>query len=391
VKLPAERLAARWLRLRLPRRSIRLRLTLLYGGLILLSGAALLAITFLLVKRATVPERAKTIVRQGAIPNPLPRNLQQQVQLAVAHQHASDLNQLLIQSGIALAILAVIAVALGWLVAGRVLRPLSTITATARRLSASNLHERLALQGPDDELKDLGDTLDELLDRLEASFVAQRQFVANASHELRTPLTLQRTLVQVALAGLDADADSLREMGEEVLATGERQERLIEALLTLSRSQGGLDRREPVDLAAIAAETLQDVDTDGLTVDVAIELARTVGDPDLTERLVANLLENAARHNLPNGRIELATRTVAGRAVLTVANTGPMIAPGDVERIFQPFQRLHGQRTNSADGFGLGLAIVDAIATAHDALVTARPQPDGGLHIEVSFPAETPV
>jgi signal transduction histidine kinase len=306
---------------------------------------------------------------------------------AQAHaQSSAALNQLLINSGIALGLMALISIWLGWLVAGRALRPLRTIASTAREISASNLHRRLDLEGPDDEIKQLGNTFDDLLGRLEASFHAQRQFVANASHELRTPLTLERALVEVALADPDADITSLRQMGEQVLAVGAQQERLIEALLTLSRSQRGLDRHEPVDLLAIMREALDTVDEEGLTIATRLEPAATTGDPRLLERLVANLVANAVRHNRPSGRIEVRTETRAGRALLTIENTGPTIPPNELDRLFQPFQRLEGSRTNS-HGLGLGLSIVSAITDAHRATITTDAPADGGLRIEVSFPS----
>jgi signal transduction histidine kinase len=267
------------------------------------------------------------------------------------------------------------------------LRPLRTITDTAREISASNLHRRLDLEGPDDELKQLGNTVDGLLGRLETSFEAQQQFVANASHELRTPLTLERTLLELALSDPNASIDSYRHTCEQLLAVGEQQERLIEALLTLSRSQRGLDSQQPVDLAAISAAAVAAADHDGLVLDTTLQPARTTGNPRLVERLVANLLDNAVHHNIDGGSINLATDTRAGHAVLTVANTGPMIPASELERIFQPFQRLDPARTSNGRGLGLGLSIVQAIADAHGAAITNRAPADGGFHIEISFPA----
>ena len=400
----ADRLVTRWLGHRLPRRTIRLRLTVLYGGLFLASGTALLAITYVLVARQYSSQffvsNGKAVIIGTGVPavspgagvsvkvpapgvdiGPTPEQL-----LAQAHaQSTAALRQLMIQSGIALAIMALISIWLGWLVAGRALRPLRTITNAARDISASNLHRRLALAGPDDELKQLGTTFDSLLARLESSFEAQRQFVANASHELRTPLTLERTLLEVALADPNATEATLRETAKKVLRAGEQQERLIEALLTLSRSQRGLDRHEHVDLAAIAAEVLPTVDNGGLTITTTLQPAGTSGDPRLLERLVANLVGNAVHHNVPSGRVDVATSTAAGRAVLTVANTGPAIPPGEVARLFEPFRRLDPDRTANANGVGLGLSIVEAIAAAHRASLTAMAQPEGGLAVEVSF------
>ncbi len=287
----------------------------------------------------------------------------------------------------ALALMAVFSLWLGWVIAGRALRPLRTITETARDISASNLHRRLDLQGPDDELKQLGTTVDGLLARLETSFEAQRQFVANASHELRTPLTLERTLLELALSDPNASIDSYRHTCEQLLAVGAQQERLIEALLTLSRSQRGLESRQPVDLAAITAVAAAAADHDGLVLDTAVEPAQTTGNPRLVERLVANLLSNAIHHNIEGGNISLTTDTRDGHAVLTVANTGPKVPASELERIFQPFQRLDTTRTSGAGGLGLGLSIVQAIADAHDATIDTIAPADGGLQIQVSFPA----
>jgi signal transduction histidine kinase len=307
-----------------------------------------------------------------------------------AAQRAADAHQLLANSGIALAIVAVLALLAGWLVAGRMLRPIRTITRTARRISSASLHERLALDGPDDELKELGDTLDALFARLEAAFEAQRHFVANASHELRTPLTAERTLLQVALDDPGTTTAAWRSTAEEVLASSDEQARLIEALLTLASSESGLSGHQPVDLAAAVAATVAGLAAEtrlfGIRIGEAAEPAPLAGDPLLVERLVANLLTNAVRHNVPGGRVEVSTRVRDGNAVLTVTNTGPLIPPADVDRLFQPFQRLDRRRANYKEGHGLGLSIVAAIATAHDATVTACPRPDGGLSVTVSFP-----
>ena len=257
--------------------------------------------------------------------------------------------------------------------------------------SATSLHERLALDGPDDEFKELADTLDELLRRLEASFAAQRHFVASASHELRTPLTLDRTLLQVTLRDQGATVEQWRSTGREVLESGKQQERLLEALLTLASSEGGLTHRQPVDLSEVTAARLRTVSTEigrqKLRVQASISPAPVLGDPDLIERLIANLVDNAVQHNLPRGTVELTVAKRDGRAMLLVANSGPAISPADVDRLFQPFQRLGIARTSNGSGHGLGLSIVRAIATAHGAALTANARPEGGLHIEVSFPA----
>jgi signal transduction histidine kinase len=411
----------------LPRRTIRLRLTVIYGGLFLVCGAALLAITYVLVSNAlpdcysgNVPDgrpvsgctagaavgrphgtsAAGQQVNVGAGSRNIALSPSQasamarQMQALVASQHHNELHQLLIKSGIALAIMAAASVALGWVVAGRALRPLRTITAAARDISATSLHRRLALDGPDDELKALGNTIDDLLGRLEAAFRAQRQFVANASHELRTPLAWQRMLVQVALADPDADAASLRAAHERVLASGTQQERIIEALLTLSRGQAGLDRREPFDLAALARQVVlarrAEAQDRQLDVCTALAPAPAAGDPRLAERLVANLVDNALRHNAPGGYVEVVTGTRDAGSVLSVINTGPVVPAAAVDRMLQPFQRLGPDRTARGDGLGLGLSIVQAVARAHGAALVISPQPGGGLRAEVTFPRPAP-
>jgi signal transduction histidine kinase len=309
---------------------------------------------------------------------------------AQAAQRAVDSHQLVVNSAIALAIAAVLALLAGWLVAGRMLRPIRTITRTARRISSASLHERLALDGPQDELKELGDTLDSLFARLEAAFEAQRHFVANASHELRTPLTAERTLLQVALDDPGTTAAAWRSTAREVLASSDEQACLIEALLTLATSESGLNRREPVDLAPAVTAALAGLKPEtgplGIHIDAVTEPAPLDGDPLLVERLIANLLTNAVRHNIPGGCVEVRTGVKDGEAVLSVANTGPLVPPAELDRLFQPFQRLDRRRAHYKDGHGLGLSIVRAIATAHDAAITVRPAPDGGLRVTIIFP-----
>jgi signal transduction histidine kinase len=398
--------ARRWPRL--PRRTVRLKLTALYGGLFLVSTAVLLAVTYVFVaNRLPVVTSAQgqgasglgftegsgvreicTVTGNGGLaPGPL-SGCATLVQ-TINGQRTNTLRQLLTASGIALGIMAVVSVALGWLVAGRVLQPLRTITAAARRISASNLHQRLALDGPDDELTELGKTFDGLLARLDASFAAQRQFVANASHELRTPLARQRTLVEVALRDPNATVGSLRAACERVLVTGEEQERLIEALLTLARSQRGLDRREPLDLAEVTGDAVQASEPGaqdrGVSLRASLGQAPALGDTRLTGRLAANLLDNAVRHNTTGGWVEVSTGVSSGRSVLAISNTGPVIPPDRVDLMFQPFGRLEATRVSS-DGLGLGLSIVTAVAAAHDADLRARPRAGGGLEVEVYFP-----
>jgi signal transduction histidine kinase len=396
----AGRIAAPSSWLGLPRRSARRRLTMLYGSLFTLSGAGLLGFTFWLFYRATAnsrlvpkPPAQWSRGRHGAVclPNGHPCAIDQ----TAARIHAFDLHALLVQSGIALAVMAVLAFALGWLVAGRVLRPLRAITATARRISATSLHERLALAGPDDEFKELADTLDGLFARLEASFTAQRNFVASAAHELRTPLTLDKTLLQLALRNTHSTAEQWRTTGAELLESGQQQGRILEALLTLATSEAGLGQLEPADLAKVTATCLESVGSEAerrtLHLETSLDSAPLLGDPDLIARLVANLLDNAVRHNVPGGIVEIMTAERDGQAVLSVINSGPVIPRAEIGRLLLPFQRLNAARTTNEDGHGLGLAIVAAIATAHDATLTTRPRAGGGLHAEVSFPvAATP-
>jgi signal transduction histidine kinase len=369
------------------RRTLRSRLTLLYALVFLASGAALLFIT-----NAGVRSSVRVSGAVLKVPKPLPVPTEQGPFVnPVFIQHDSDLRRLAIFSAIALVIMAVVSVGLGRYVASRALSPLQSITATAREISATNLHARLNLTGPRDEITELGETLDDLFARLEASFESQRHFVANASHELRTPLTAERTLLQVALADPDASADALRAACEEVLTIGDQQARLIDALLTLATGEQGLDRRTPFDLAAIAGTVVESRRTEaeslGLQIETSLTPGPSSGDPALVESLVSNLVDNALHHNINGGRVEVATATIAGRAVLSVRNTGAVVPPEQVDRLFQPFQRLGAERVGTTDGYGLGLAIVRAIADSHGATVKARARPDGGLDIEVAFPA----
>ncbi len=427
-------------RLRLPRRTARMRLTALYGAAFLICGvgsAAVLGVTFLLywltahrtqlglpsqsggqVLRTPIADvrqagrydlfripaaNVKQVGRYDVllVPTPLTKDpaptathtgvAQARVTIAGLGQLTLDRQQLLIASVISLAVIVVAAAAIGWLLAGRVLRPLSTITGAARRISASRLHERLALRGPEDELKELADTLDELFARLEASFGAQRRFAANASHELRTPLTRERTLLQVTRADPAATTGTWQAVSQELLASNVEQERLLEALLTLASSEAGTGEREPVDLAAVTSATLAAarpaISRLGLNVHADIQPAVTDGDPLLVQQLVTNLIDNAVRHNISAGDLRVATRTDGGRAVLSVTNTGPVIPAAEVDRLFQPFQRLGPRPARRDGGHGLGLSIVRAIATAHAATVTvtAQPVPAGGLAVEVTF------
>ncbi len=363
--------------LRRPRLTLQARLAVLYAGLFLIFGVALLAVLGVLVGNNVLYGHSSQAAPGTA------------AGVAASAVHASS-RQFNILPAAVLAVMAVLSLALGWLIAGRLLRPLRTITATARDISARNLDQRLGLDGPHDEIRELGDTLDGLFGRLEASFQAQRHFIANASHELRTPLTAERTLLQVALADPGATAPALRSTCQQLLMLGEQQERLIEALLTLATSERGIERWEPFDLAALAGQVVldrhQEAERRDIRIHAALSAAPATGDPSLVESLVANLVDNAVRHNRDGGRVEISTAIADGLAVVRVTNTGPLIPPGDVDRLFQPFQRLGTERVRQASGHGLGLAIVRAIAGVHGATLTADARPQGGLTVAVSFP-----
>ena len=374
-----------------------MRLTLLYSGLFLLLGTTVIVVIVVLTGQSPLivhisgggtVESAHPV---GRIPPPFRAT---ELVNGVAAQRTADFARLFTVSWAVLAVTTVGSAVLGWFAAGRVLRPLRSITATARTISAGNLNERLALSGPDDEFKALGDTLDDLLARLEASFDAQRRFVANASHELRTPLTLERTLLQVALADPNASTETLRATGQELLELQTEHERMLEALLTLASSERELEHREAIDLAILVEAALiraaPAVAEKGLTLDTSLEGPATIrGDHALVERLIANLIDNAIEHNVPHGgRIEVRTAANGGgTAVLSVSSTGPPVPPDEIERLFEPFQRLDRTRVNQNGHHGLGLSIVRAIASAHDAHLAAQARPGGGLTVTVGFPA----
>ncbi len=351
----------------LRQRTLRTQLALLYAGVFVALGAALLVVSGLLVGRSSTSVTGQT-----------------NSQSLFAGRHF-DVGPALVFGATVL-----VALALGWLIAGRLLRPLRTITATARDISATNLSQRLALAGHDDEFSALGETLDGLFGRLEASFESQRHFVANASHELRTPLTAERALLQLALADPDASAETLRATCVQVLALEQQQERLIDSLLTLASSERGVDEWQPVDLAEITgrvlAERRPDAESRGIRVSAALAAASASGDPRLAECLVSNLVDNAIRHNVDAGSVDISTTSADGLAVLALRNTGPVIPPAEVDRLFEPFQRLGGERVGQGGGHGLGLAIVRAIAVVHQASLTAQALPGGGLTVEVRFP-----
>jgi signal transduction histidine kinase len=386
-------------RLRAPRPTARLRLTMLYSALFLASGAVLLTVTNLLVGKATdtlpVGAFGSFFVDNPATCDPIKgacqaaRLLAREVQ--DAQLRAFDLHELRIWSAVALGLVAVLSVGLGWLVAGRVLRPVRAISATARQLGASNLNQRLRVDGPDDEFRELAATLNGLLARLQASFDSQRRFVASASHELRTPLTLDRALLERALRHPEPTPALWRATCERLLVSSQQQDRLIQALLALARSEGAVARDDSFELSAVVETVLLSPELDTASQELQIDTktgpAPVRGDPRLAERLVRNLVDNAIRYNQPAGRVDITAGTRNGRAVLAVANTGPPIPPADIDRLFQPFQRLTPNRGSHAEGAGLGLSIVKAIADAHQATIAAAAQPHGGLKIEVSFPS----
>ncbi len=373
----------RWLRL--PVGKARLRLTLMYSVLFLILAAVVVGAILALASTGGIGGSSSvSAVPLGSHPG---------LQLAQNQQHAADVARLLAVSLVTLAFAGGGSLLLGWYAAGRVLRPLSQMATAARTITAGNLHERLGITGPEDEFKQLGDTMDDLLARLETSFAAQRRVVANAAHELRTPLTVERALLQVALADPNASAATLRAACEELLASGRDQERLLDSLLTLATSERGLEIRDSIDLTQVVARVLNSaraaVEAQQLTVQTSLGRATLTGDSTLVERLVANLVENAIGYNRDGGMIEVDTGTRSGQAFLSVANTGPVVPAGEMERLFEPFQRMGRDRTSAGAGHGLGLSIVRAIATAHGAEVIAEPRAGGGLLVTVSFPASS--
>ncbi|MFG1808435.1 sensor histidine kinase [Streptomyces sp. NPDC049040] len=383
------------------RPTIRIRLTVLYGGMFLIAGVLLLWIIYLLAAQAirqgseipfTFVDATIRSTNCSALPagNITPDQFNQALNVCMQHQRDVALNTLLKRSLLALIGLAVVAFAFGYVMAGRVLAPLGRITRTARSVVGTDLKRRIELDGPDDELKELADTFDEMLDRLERSFDAQRRFVANASHELRTPLAINRTLLEVQLSDPEASAD-LQQLGKTLLATNERSEQLVEGLLLLARSDNEIVDRKPVDLAEAASQALEQTRGEGKAKGVelraALESAVVQGNGVLLERIALNLVQNAVRYNVPEGGwVEVGTEVRNGHALIVVANTGPVVPAYEIDNLFEPFRRLRTERTGSDKGVGLGLSIARSVARAHGGVITAEPREGGGLVMRVAIP-----
>ena len=380
---------------------MRSRLTLLYGGLFLIAGGILITIVYIIFT-SNFPggHLAEGIFPPiGKQPPPLGPRLTQAEMRALGrkldHHRGEIISSLLWESLLALAVVAVTAVGFGWLMAGRALRAVRHITDTARRVAGSNLHERIALAGPRDELKELADTFDAMLERLDASFDGQRRFAANASHELRTPLATNRTLLEVAVAQHRVPAE-LRQVIDTVLAANARSELILDGLLTLARCENQAIDRLPVDLSDVAAgaveETAAEAAAAGVTVDAAPDPAPTTGDPILLERLALNLVRNGIQHNHPGGWVTVATRTAAppGMVELDVCNSGPPVPPEQADTLFEPFRRLSHNRTGHPHGAGLGLSIVRSIVQTHGGQLAAAARDGGGLTVQIRLAATSP-
>ncbi|WP_173083594.1 sensor histidine kinase [Phytohabitans rumicis] len=376
------------------RLTLRARLTIVYGGLFLLAGVVLLGVTYVLVSQRlphgefTVSGSARADLEPpvGAAAN----------QTIVGEVRGEALNALFTQGGIALAVVGAAAIALGWLIAGRVLQPLQRVTETAQRIAYApaadrGLHERIALNGPHDEIKELADTFDVMLERLDHSFDGQRRFIANASHELRTPLTLNRALLEVAVQRPTASVE-VRQLGDTLLGINARHERLIDGLLLLARSERELTEHSYVDIADIVEHVAGQVPQNGVTVLTEPGEAPTAGNPVLLERLVQNLVENGVRYNVPDdGWVGVTSDTHPdGSVVLVVSNTGPVVPRYEIPRLFEPFHRLGEDRVTNGGGAGLGLSIVRAVARAHGGDVDAVPRGGGGLVVTVTLPGAPP-
>jgi signal transduction histidine kinase len=394
VQIPRPRLdRGQARRFRGPAPTIRLRLTVLYGLVFLITGAVLLTIGYALVRHDIGGGPFRIRVRGINLPPTLlpqfgstPRDFA--LAQGVHDQIVNDaLHRLLAEYLFALGAMTMLSVGAGWLLAGRALRPLRDITATARRVSGENLGERISLSGPADELKELADTFDGMLGRLDAAFASQRHFVANASHELRTPLAIMRTEVDVSLADSEASAEELRRMGEAVRETVDRCERLIESLLMLARSEAATGREEPVDLAALAGDCITDLmarsQDAAVRVQDDLEPAWVRGEPGLLERMIANLLDNGIQHNERGGFLNVSTRNRTRGVELIVRNGGPRIDPQDALTLTEPFRRLD----RAYGGFGLGLSIVRSVAEVHGGTTEIFAPATGGLEVRIHLPA----
>jgi len=370
------------------RPSVRLKLTLLYGALFLIAGLLLIAVTYGLVRRELAPNA--TGPRPGIEQQQTGEHLDPEDRVAGARREERRfaLRQLWRQSLVALVLATFGALALGWLLAGEVLHPIQRITAHAKSSSATTLDERINLEGPDDELKELADTFDAMLDRLQAAFRAQQGFAAQASHELRTPLAIIRAEAEVAGAAPDA-TDRERQSADAILTAVGRSEGLVDGLLALTRSESTMLNAGPLDLADltgdVVGEYVGEADQARVRLDLALDAAEVRGDPALLQRMVGNLVQNAIRYNVPDGSVAVSVRPEAGMARVVVENSGPAVSQVEIDQLFQPFVRGDWARRNRS-GFGLGLAIVRSVATAHGGTVRAVPGPNGGLRVTVDFP-----
>jgi len=381
------------------RLTLRARLTLVYGGLFVAGGILMLVLTYSLVAQSTPGQGGMSYIGKqpldgGQLPTPEDAVLSENYQVILASEVWDDaLGAIGNQGSLALFLVSLGTIALGWLIAGRMLRPLQRVTDAAARIAEApaadrGLHERIKVKGPRDELRELAETFNRMLERLDLSFDGQRSFISNASHELRTPLTVTRALLEVAVHRQGASVE-VRQLGETLLEVNARHERLIEGLLLLMRSDRELAERSYVDLADVAEHVVAQVPDRGVSVTAECEEAATLGEPVLLERLVQNLVENAVRYNVPeDGWVRVATRTGEdGRAVLEVANSGPLVPQFEVGGLFEPFRRLGTERMATASkGAGLGLSIVRAIARAHGGEVAAKARPEGGLEVTVTLP-----